>query len=221
MSWKRWGVLLILGGVFLLRCVAPVYEQAIIEPGTYYTAGVGVHSFSAAAYDAYLYAIGPRGDVCIHRGFNRWLQGSARTALGVGIEVYDRRFIPFLDLALGLKVAPPIRYFHPAVKIEAGFFNFGPALSSTFLLGIEGPSQTEIVTLGIRSYLLPIGYYHYKGLPYTDALASVHLPKGGTIFVGTNIQVLIDEITFSKLDPEYHPDPVISVGFGWTFGPKK
>ncbi|TKJ43531.1 hypothetical protein CEE36_04140 [candidate division TA06 bacterium B3_TA06] len=202
-------------------CVSPVYEQAAVKPGTSYTAGVGIHSYSFSAYDAYIYAVGVRGDGSLHRGFNSWLEGSARAGIGGGIEVYDHRLIPFLDAGLGLKLAPPLRYVHPAIRIDGGFLNYTPTLSSSLLLGIEGRNQTEVVTLGVRSYLLPM-WHKGTGLsyPYTDAFAGFHLPKGRTLFVGVNVGILVNEIEMMKLVQDYDPNPIFTVGFGWEFGPQ-
>ncbi|TKJ43527.1 hypothetical protein CEE36_04120 [candidate division TA06 bacterium B3_TA06] len=193
--------------VGVTSCVSPVYETARIEPGWKFNLGVCATSFAFAATDFGFYAVGLRADAVARHAPNSWFEASARLGGGVGLDPYYGDFYPLVDGGIGFKFAYPGKRLHPALKLELEPYMMGGGIAPTFLLGIAGERQPEAVTVGIRPHLvagyIPVGI---------DLLATIHSPKGHSIFLGIDIPPLF---VFES------PTVVATAGIGWKFGSKK
>ncbi|MBA7603655.1 hypothetical protein ES703_10770 [subsurface metagenome] len=196
--------LILIGGIWMTRCVSPYYGTARIESGWQLDVGLGLHSTVVPLFDADpMYGIGIRCDGEIGYGLDKYVKPYARAALDL-----NTAYIGYADIGLGLQVALPVWIFTPAVKLEINSTWIQPTFSPVVLLGI---GKSEWVTLGAKTYFFPFADSNYP--EFLDVFATAHISPRWSIFAGAEINSFID--TFED-DNGY---PFFTVGAGYKFPP--
>lgn len=196
--------LILIGGIWMTRCVSPYYGTARIEPGLQLNTGAGLHSTLMPVFDAGpIYGIGIRCDGEIGYGIEHFLKPYARAAVGL-----NTAYIGYADIGLGIHAALPVWIFTPAVRLEINSTWIQPTFSPVVLLGI---GKREWFTLGAKTYFIAFGDPNYPR--FLDAFATAHISPHWSIFAGAEMNSFVD----------YFEDgdgyPFFTVGVGYKFPP--